>query len=123
MPNSAMLKVSWARASVRPSASFTAGITGKNRWTASGVMNAVSASEMVKARPGLRRVDSIVNLCEPRQQPERVAPVDVNALRRRDRRERLVGLHRRLGDAHIGERPVGAEHDLIRRRNVLQATP
>ena len=56
MPNSAMLKVSWAWASVRPSATFTAGITGKNRWTASGVISAVRPSAMVKARPGLRRV-------------------------------------------------------------------
>ena len=54
MPNSAMLKVSWARASLSPSATFTAGITGKNRCTASGVISAIRPSAMVKARPGLR---------------------------------------------------------------------
>src|SRR4051812_2386883 len=95
MPNSAILKVSCARASDRPSATFTAGMTGKNRWTASGVISAVMPSAITKARPGFGCVDSIRTdtLRELREQAERVAPVDGRALLRRDGVERLIGLH------------------------------
>ena len=38
-----------------PNAAFTAGITGKNRCTANGVISAVSPSVSAKILPGVRR--------------------------------------------------------------------
>src|SRR5580704_7288251 len=53
MPNSAMLKVSCAVASDRPSAAFTAGITGRNRCTASGPISEIEASASANSGPGV----------------------------------------------------------------------
>ena len=46
-----MLKVSCASASDRPSATFTAGITGMNRCTASGPISEIDASASVNSGP------------------------------------------------------------------------
>ena len=46
-----MLKVSCASASDRPSAAFTAGITGMKIWTASGPINEIDASASVNSGP------------------------------------------------------------------------
>jgi hypothetical protein len=54
MPNSETLNVSCAPASVRLSATFTTGMTGKNKCTASGVISETSASDSAKMRPGAR---------------------------------------------------------------------
>src|SRR5947209_14934302 len=50
-----MLKLNCAAASESESATFTAGMTGKNRCTASGAMNATRPSARAKARPGTWR--------------------------------------------------------------------
>src|ERR1700731_2156998 len=57
MANSAMLKLNCAAASESESATFTAGMTGKKRCTASGAMNATRPSAKAKARPGTCRRD------------------------------------------------------------------
>ena len=46
-----MLNVSCASASDRPSATFTAGITGMNRCTASGPISEIDASDSVNSGP------------------------------------------------------------------------
>ena len=66
MPNSEMLKVSCARASERPSAALTAGITGRNRWTARGPTSAIEARAKANDRPG-ERVISYIMCCRPRR--------------------------------------------------------
>ncbi len=53
MPNSAMLNVSCASASDRPSAAFTAGITGMNKCTASGPISEIEASASANSGPGV----------------------------------------------------------------------
>src|ERR1700730_1778449 len=50
-----MLKLNCAAASESESATFTAGMTGKKRGTASGAMNATRPSAKAKARPGTCR--------------------------------------------------------------------
>ncbi len=56
MPSMATLKVSCARASEMPNATLMAGITGKNRCTASGLISAIDASANAKIRPGIMRL-------------------------------------------------------------------
>src|SRR5262245_44114940 len=57
-----MLKVNCASASDNPSATFTSGITGKNRWTASGVMRATRPRATVKFRLGGSGFNSVLDI-------------------------------------------------------------
>src|SRR4029078_8541278 len=59
MQNSATLNVSYARESESPSAAFTAGMTGMNRWIASGPINEIDASARANSGPGMRDADGM----------------------------------------------------------------
>ena len=62
MPNSAMLNVSCAVASVSPSAAFTAGITGKNKCTANGPISEIEASASANSGPGVAVISAALML-------------------------------------------------------------